>query len=139
MCQHPIYTEARTATSLSATTARSSNSVCLKCVTNRAGRSSCCARGGAWFKNCGDGGDTQFDHTWAEGLQACDHLVDTVLSVQSKLLAGNMLNMSRPQHATQQQKHVDLADSVSSAVAARSVVLAKVVVCICISYITPHL
>ena len=32
---------------------------------------SCCARGGAWFKNCGDVGDTKFDHTWAEGIQAC--------------------------------------------------------------------
>ena len=32
---------------------------------------SCCARGGAWFKNCGDADETKFDHTWLEGIQAC--------------------------------------------------------------------
>ena len=45
---------------------------CPKCVaTKSSGERSCCARGGAWFKNCGDVGDTKFDHTWAEGIQAC--------------------------------------------------------------------
>ena len=48
-------------------------SVCPRCGTNKkSGKHSCCARDGAWFKNCGDGGDTKFDHTWAEGIQACD-------------------------------------------------------------------
>ena len=47
-------------------------SICTKCgSTKRTGKHSCCARGGAWFKKCGDAGDTQFDHTWAEGIQAC--------------------------------------------------------------------
>ena len=45
---------------------------CPKCnITKKSGTLSCCARGGAWFKNCGDVGDTQFDHTWAEGIEAC--------------------------------------------------------------------
>ena len=44
---------------------------CAKCGTNKAGKRSCCARGGSWFKNCGDTGDTQFDHTWIDGIQAC--------------------------------------------------------------------
>ena len=35
------------------------------------GRLSCCAREGAWFNKCGDAGDTNFKHTWFEGLQAC--------------------------------------------------------------------
>ena len=35
------------------------------------GERSCCARGGAWFKKCGDGGDAKFEHTWTEGIQAC--------------------------------------------------------------------
>ena len=48
------------------------NSKCPKCgLGKKSGTFSCCARGGAWFKKCGDVGDTQFDHTWAEGIQAC--------------------------------------------------------------------
>ena len=47
-------------------------STCPKCgSTNKSGKLSCCARGGAWFKKCGDAGDTQFDHTWSEGIHAC--------------------------------------------------------------------
>ena len=45
---------------------------CPKCGTlKHSGKVTCCARGGAWFKNCGDFGDTRFDHTWAEGVDAC--------------------------------------------------------------------
>ena len=53
------------------TSARTSFS-CPKCgSTNKSGKRSCCAPGGAWFKKCGDVGDTNFDHTWAEGIKAC--------------------------------------------------------------------
>ena len=44
---------------------------CSKCVTNKAGKSTCCARGGSWFQKCGGPGDSKFDHTWAEGIEAC--------------------------------------------------------------------
>ena len=48
------------------------NSVCPKCVLiKKSGMSSCCGRGGSWFGNCGGAGDTKFDHTWDQGLQAC--------------------------------------------------------------------
>ena len=51
---------------------RTDTAVCPKCVKiNKSGKRSCCARGGAWFKTCGDVIDTQFRHTWAEGIQAC--------------------------------------------------------------------
>ena len=47
--------------------------VCPKCGTAKiSGRLSCCARGGAWFHNCGDSNDSNFDHTWVEGIQACE-------------------------------------------------------------------
>ena len=50
-----------------------SPSRCPKCGTaKKSGKYSCCARGGAWFTNCGDAGDTQFEHTWAEGVEACE-------------------------------------------------------------------
>ena len=46
--------------------------VCTKCGTFRkSGKRSCCARGGTWYENCGDDGDTDFDHTWTEGKTAC--------------------------------------------------------------------
>ena len=57
---------------LGMSTSKMVSSACPKCgVVKRNGKLSCCARGGAWFKNCGDVGDTQFDHTWTEGMQSC--------------------------------------------------------------------
>ena len=45
---------------------------CSKCgYTKKSGVLSCCARGGDWFKNCGDAGETHLEHTWAKGVQAC--------------------------------------------------------------------
>ena len=45
---------------------------CSKCGTSKkSGERSCCARGGSWFRNCGDESDGQFEHTWVEGIQAC--------------------------------------------------------------------
>ena len=53
-------------------TSTSTSAKCPKCGTNpNSGKPSCCVRGGAWFENCGDAGDSDFDHTWAEGLRAC--------------------------------------------------------------------
>ena len=64
-----IPTETSASTSPSAA---SSNNECRKCgITKKSHERSCCARDGAWFKNCGDAGDTDFDHTWVEGIQAC--------------------------------------------------------------------
>ena len=37
-------------------------------------------RGGAWFKKCGDVGDSKFEHTWSEGIQVCEGFVDSVQS-----------------------------------------------------------
>ena len=46
--------------------------VCPKCGTiENSGRLSCCVRGGAWFDDCGDPGDSKFGHTWLEGMRAC--------------------------------------------------------------------
>ena len=45
--------------------------VCRTCgTTKKLGNRSCCGPGDSWFKNCGDTGDTEFDHTWAEGIIA---------------------------------------------------------------------
>ena len=52
---------------------------CPKCGTvKKSGKRSCCARGGSWFNKCGDAGDTNFDHTWVEGIRACTSTLSTV-------------------------------------------------------------
>ena len=61
-----------TALTTTSTSAPSSSTGCPRCgTTKKSGKRSCCARGGAWFKKCGDVGDSTFEHTWAEGIQAC--------------------------------------------------------------------
>ena len=56
-----------------------SSSECPTCGTNsKDGRRSCCARGGAWFKKCGNAGDVKFAHTWAQGMKACTGVVSSV-------------------------------------------------------------
>ena len=56
------------------------SSTCNKCGSLKSGKSSCCARGGAWFKKCGNPGDSKFDHTWFEGIQACKSEFITVFN-----------------------------------------------------------
>ena len=45
---------------------------CPRCGKFRtSGRVSCCAPGGAWFKNCGRFRSKIVDHNWSEGAKAC--------------------------------------------------------------------
>ena len=32
---------------------------------------SCCHRGGSWYHDCGDPGDSRFQHTWDDGIEVC--------------------------------------------------------------------
>jgi len=49
-----------------------SSSKCAKCGKfKRSGKVSCCAPGGAWYKNCGSSANARVDHNWAEGVDAC--------------------------------------------------------------------
>ena len=57
---------------LSATSTIDRTITCPKCATfQRSGRVSCCAPGGAWFKNCGGFSNKNVDHKWSEGVDAC--------------------------------------------------------------------
>ena len=64
-----VYTSA---TTTATTTTTPVPITCAKCATNKAGKRTCCARGGSWLKNCGNPGDSKFDHAWDEGIQACE-------------------------------------------------------------------
>ena len=45
---------------------------CPKCGTiKKSGKTSCCGRGGSWFKNCGRTVNKRLQYTWYEGIQAC--------------------------------------------------------------------
>ena len=46
---------------------------CPKCGTiAKYEKRSCCGHGGSWFGNCGSTSNTKGDHTWYEGIRACD-------------------------------------------------------------------
>ena len=50
----------------------SNDMTCPKCgMFKKSGRVSCCAPGGAWYKNCGGAGNRNAQHTWFEGTEAC--------------------------------------------------------------------
>ena len=56
-----------------ADTTTTSVSVCPRCGTiKKSGKLSCCGRGGSWFKKCGGAGNAKLEHTWHEGIQACN-------------------------------------------------------------------
>ena len=53
--------------------ARITSPMCLKCGTiEKSARSSCCGRGGSWFRKCGGSPNTKFDHSWYDGRKACE-------------------------------------------------------------------
>ena len=59
---------------IQATPTDASGLLCPKCaVINKSDKLSCCARTASWYSNCGRTGDTNFEHTWNEGLEACKH------------------------------------------------------------------
>ena len=62
--------------STSAVTVTRTTPVCPKCAAiKKSGKLSCCAPGGAWFKSCGTSGNSNTEHTWLEGVQACKGVV----------------------------------------------------------------
>ena len=46
--------------------------VCPKCgIMKSSGKRSCCGADGAWVGKCGAPGNSNFDHSWFEGIRAC--------------------------------------------------------------------
>ena len=115
-------------------------SKCVKCgTTKKSGKHSCCARGGTWFKTCGDAGGTNFDHTWAEGIQACKSII-SVKSATHAMLATQNVSDSRSTY--QQQTNINLPSSVSHIGTTYSKDYAEfmeIVLCISVLFIMSHL
>ena len=110
-----MFAEAPTTPSVSV----SSSNGCPKCGTTRkSGKRSCCARGGAWFKRCGNVGDSNFDHTWVEGMQACKTFESSQAMLSREGATTNPLNMrsSALQNPTQQHANTYHPGGASAAV-----------------------
>ena len=88
---------------------------CPKCgIIKKSSISSCCARGGAWFRKCGDAGNLNFDHTWGEGIQACKARASSLMVEvrEQDLLEGMIdqtINWTNLQNADQQHGNVYLS------------------------------
>ena len=71
-CSACLTNDSMSTAAVTTTTMIPTGPICFKCGTiKKSGKLSCCAPGGAWFKNCGNAGDSKFEHTWIEGVQAC--------------------------------------------------------------------
>ena len=121
----------------------SNNKGCPKCGSlKKSGKLSCCARDGAWFKNCGDSGDSNFDHTWVEGMHACTGSV-SLSSVESPALLmmssegsnTQPLNTARTPKTTLNQINIYSSTTDDSK---DCVELAKLVVCASLLLISFH-
>ena len=123
----------------------SSSNKCSKCgIAKKSGKFSCCARGGSWFKNCGDAADSKFDHTWAEGIRACQGFTTSIsaasplqgMLIQARITAyqtniNQSLNDTR--HRSNTYRHGNMSNAVTTGSGDRAR-LAKVTVCICVLF-----
>ena len=82
---------------------------CAKCGTDNAGKLSCCARGGSWFKHCGDPDDSNFDHTWYEGIRVCKESA----SREAQAMLSRQITTAREQKPTQQKTIGSVTDSMN--------------------------
>ena len=70
---------------ISVATTTSIVSVCHTCgVVKKSNKRSCCARGGSWYGKCGGADNTNREHTWYEGLQACKALQSQAVMVHQQ-------------------------------------------------------
>ena len=90
--------------------------VCPQCAIDQSGKASCCAPTASWYQNCGRIGDSDFEHTWKEGLQACKD--DERLFSESKHVLINQTPTSQQIHAVQNQSDHSSVSSAHVALAA---------------------
>ena len=85
--QDHISTPAVTTPTISAT--------CSKCGTiKKSGKTSCCGRGGSWFRNCGSGGNSNLGYTWSEGIRACKTKARSKAGIDQRLHLVQQLDTS---------------------------------------------
>ena len=123
---------------------------CAKCGTvKRSGKFSCCSRGGAWFKNCGNIGDARFNHTWTEGIQVCRDFkrsIPNALSIPDMPNNVGVINNATngthtPYYSNQGHTNNNPPGSMSNTLTDTkgSVDVAGIAVCVCILFILTRL
>ena len=123
-----------------------SSSGCVKCGTvKQSGKRSCCVSGGAWFKNCGNAGDPNFDHTWTEGIQACKNGFASSMKSSLRVMLSHMgvviypLNAAHRQNTPKQKitniYRPDSMSNVGDMTSGECVGLMKVFVCMSVLYL----
>ena len=85
---------------------------CPNCGTfKKSGRISCCAPGGAWYRNCGGIENRDVGHSWQEGIRVCKPQQQFRVAVVQQL------------HASQPQSNISFGDG-SSGVGFKAAVMA---------------
>ena len=112
---------------------------CPKCGTiKKSGKLSCCGRGGTWFRKCGAVGDTNFDNTWVEGINACDsfanpYLTQALARARHDRTTSQSTSTTEQRHAAEQDVGIYRPSNLSDSDAAdckEHAFLAKIVVLI---------
>ena len=134
-CYVRILPEIGTSTSMVSSSGR-----CAKCGTfKNSGKRSCCARGGTWFTKCGDSDGTKLDHTWIEGIQACNTSASAPLALQVILHHGEtMQNLDDLRNIYRKRTHINLPGGLSNVGTTYSkdyFELTKIIVCMCVLFI----
>ena len=83
---------------------------CPKCGTNKGGKRTCCTRGGSWFEKCGEPGDSNFEHTYAEGIQSCQDSASGQ-EEHAQVMLPNQRTTGRERKDTQQKNFDSVTDS----------------------------
>ena len=135
-------TEAPTTTTT--TTSVVSVKACPKCGRiKKSGKLSCCARGGAWFNNCGDVRESKFHHTWVEGMQACKKIViSNLINSPALVMFHHESTNGHPRKTSHQHNKISPTESLSDVDSMNSedcAELSKVVMCTFILFISLHL
>ena len=83
--------------------------VCPKCAAiKKSGKLSCCAPGGAWFKNCGTIRNSNTDHTWVEGMQACKDVVGLFsVKAEAQFASINQTTTTQQLNDVEKQRNID--------------------------------
>ena len=103
------------------TTTTTTVSECPKCGTiGKSGKTSCCARGGSWFKSCGGAGNARLQHTWYEGIKACK------ARRQSRIAIGQRGHAAAQQKSNHSSNDADMVNSKAVITAATTFTLTSV-------------
>ena len=69
-------------------TTTTTTAACSQCGAMNNGKPSCCGIGGEWRGQCGESGDTNFPHTWIEGIKACKTATEGTTPPGQRYLRG---------------------------------------------------